>query len=46
MKNNPGLAAVLMWFYYDSNAIEIEDVTAAGEFETFARPQTGEKKSQ
>lgn len=42
MKNNPGLAAVLMWFYYDSNAIEIESVTAAGEFRTFARPQTGE----
>lgn len=46
MKNNPGLAAVLLWFYYDSNAIEIEDVGSAGEFETFAYPQTGEKKSQ
>lgn len=42
MKNNPGLAAVLMWFYYDSNAIEVESVTAAGEFKSFARPQTGE----
>ncbi|MCM1006815.1 MAG: hypothetical protein NC485_02610 [Ruminococcus flavefaciens] len=46
MKNNPGLAAVLMWFYYDSNAIEIEDVCSAGEFETFAYPQTGEKPTQ
>lgn len=46
MKNNPGLAAVLMWFYYDSNAFEIKKVVAAGEFKTFARTQTGEKKSQ
>lgn len=42
MKNNPGLAAVLMWFYYDSNAIEIVDVASEGEFKAFARPQTGE----
>jgi len=42
MKNNPGLAAVLIWFYYDSNAIEIESVVSEGEFKAFARPQTGD----
>ncbi len=30
--NNPGLAAFVIYMYYDSNAIEIEDMTAAGEF--------------
>lgn len=30
--NNPGLAAFVVYIYYDSNAIEIEDMEAAGEF--------------
>lgn len=30
--NNPGLAAFRILIYYDSNAIEIEDMEAAGEF--------------
>ncbi len=30
--NNPGLAAFAIYIYYDSNAIEIEDMEAAGEF--------------
>lgn len=32
-KNNPGLAATLLWFYYDSNAITVKtNVKPAGEF--------------
>ena len=33
-KNNPGLAATLLWFYYDSNAMTVKDnsVKPAGEF--------------
>ena len=33
-KNNPGLAATLLWFYYDSNAMSVttKGVKAAGEF--------------
>lgn len=32
LKNNPGLAAILVWFYYDKNAMEVESVEPAGEF--------------
>lgn len=32
MKNNPGLAAFVVWFYYDSNALEIIDCYPDGEF--------------
>lgn len=31
-KNNPGLAATLLWFYYDSNAMTVKSVKPAGEF--------------
>lgn len=36
LKNNPGLAAILVWVYFDSNAMEIEDVVPAGEFADIA----------
>jgi hypothetical protein len=32
LKNNPGLAAILVWFYYDKNAMEVVSVKPAGEF--------------
>ena len=32
MENNPGLAAALLWFYYDVNAMEILSVEPVGEF--------------
>lgn len=32
LKNNPGLAAILVWFYYDKNAMEVLSVEPAGEF--------------
>lgn len=32
LKNNPGMAAMLVWVYFDSNAMEVEDVIPAGEF--------------
>ncbi|MDE6101431.1 MAG: hypothetical protein K2F73_00425 [Ruminococcus sp.] len=32
MKDNPGLAAMCIWYYYDSNALEIVDCTPDGEF--------------
>lgn len=31
-KNNPGVAAVLLWFYYDRNAMEVVSAEAVGEF--------------
>ncbi len=41
-KNNPGLAAFLVWFYYDSNAMEVVKVSSAGEFaEISNKTQTG-----
>ena len=36
LKNNPGMAAMLVWIYYDSNAMEVEDVIPAGEFADIA----------
>ena len=42
IKNNPGLAAFIVWFYYDANAMDVVSVTSAGEFEDIAsKPQTG-----
>ena len=32
MKNNPGLAAILMKFYYDNNAMEVLSAETVGEF--------------
>ncbi len=37
IKNNPGLAAFFIWFYFDTNALEFVDGCAAGEFEEIAR---------
>ena len=36
LKNNPGMAAMLVWIYYDSNAMEVEDVLPCGEFAEFS----------
>lgn len=36
LKNNPGLAAMLVWVYYDANAMEIKKVSPSGEFAEFA----------
>ena len=44
LKNNPGLAAMLVWVYYDSNAMDVEGIYPSGEFEKFAATATtGEK---
>ncbi len=44
LKDNPGLAAVLVWFYYDKNAMEVVEVDAAGEFaDIAAKTQVGQK---
>ena len=32
LKNNPGLAAILVWVYYDANAMEVVKLMPAGEF--------------
>lgn len=37
IKNNIGLAAFMIRFYYDTNALEFVDACAAGEFETIAK---------
>lgn len=37
IKNNPGLAAFCIWFYFDSNALEFVSAGATGEFEAIAR---------
>lgn len=37
IKNNSGLAAFCIWFYFDSNALEFVDAGATGEFEEIAR---------
>lgn len=36
LKNNPGMAAMLVWVYFDSNAMEVEDVIPAGDFADIA----------
>lgn len=36
IKNNTGLAAFCIWFYFDSNALEFVDAGATGEFEEVA----------
>lgn len=45
MKDNPGLAALVMWYYYDSNALEVVDCVPDGEFAEVSNnsTQTGEK---
>ena len=44
LKNNPGLAAMLVWVYYDANAMTVEGIYPSGEFEKFASSATtGEK---
>ena len=40
MKNNPGLAALCVWFYYDSNAFELVDCAPDGEFAEVAGNKT------
>jgi len=44
MKDNPGLAAFCMWYYYDSNALEVIDCYPDGEFAEVSKnsTQTGE----
>ncbi|MDE6784554.1 MAG: hypothetical protein K2J26_04180 [Ruminococcus sp.] len=37
IKNNSGLAAFCIWFYFDSNALEFLGAGATGEFEAIAR---------
>ena len=32
VKNNTGLAAFCIWFYFDGNALEFVDACATGEF--------------
>lgn len=44
LKNNPGLAAMLLWVYYDSNAMEVQSITAAGDYAKIARgTETGSR---
>ena len=45
MKDNPGLAAMVMWYYYDSNALEVINCVPDGEFAEVSSnsTQTGEK---
>lgn len=43
LKNNPGLAAILVWVYFDSNAMEIQSIRPAGEFADFAKTTSGSK---
>ena len=40
MKDNPGLAALCVWYYYDSNAFEIIDCVPDGEFAEISRNST------
>ncbi|MCM1132652.1 MAG: hypothetical protein NC340_04180 [Ruminococcus flavefaciens] len=37
IKNNKGLVAFVIWFYFDGNAFEFVDAGATGEFEEVAR---------
>lgn len=40
MKDNPGLAALCIWYYYDSNAFEIVDCVPDGEFAEISKNAT------
>ncbi|MCM1506667.1 MAG: hypothetical protein NC177_05985 [Ruminococcus flavefaciens] len=40
MKDNPGLAALCMWYYYDSNALEVIDCVPDGEFAEVSKNST------
>ncbi len=40
MKDNPGLAAFCIWYYYDSNALEIIDCVPDGEFAEISKNTT------
>lgn len=44
MKDNPGLAAICIWYYYDSNAFEVVNCVPDGEFAEVSKnsTQTGE----
>ena len=37
VKNNSGLVAFVIWFYFDSNAMDFISAEASGEFEEIAR---------
>lgn len=37
LKNNPGLAGMLVWVYYDANAMDIKSIAPSGDFAGFAR---------
>ena len=42
LKNNTGLAAMLVWVYYDSNAMDVVSISAAGDYAKIAKgTQTG-----
>lgn len=43
IKNNPGLAGILVWVYYDANAMDVESIRPAGEFANFAKTKVGSK---
>ena len=45
LKDNPGLVATLLWFYYDKNAMVVESVAPVGEFEEIAKHSTDIGKS-
>ena len=47
IKNNPGAAALMMWFSYDANALELQKVKACGEFADIANaPEVGGSKKK
>lgn len=40
MKENPGLAALCVWYYYDSNALEVVNCVPDGEFAEVSKNST------
>lgn len=47
IKNNSGLAAFCIWFYFDSNALEFVEAYPSGEFDEIARStEIGGEKSE
>lgn len=47
IKNNSGLAAFCIWFYFDGNALEFVEAYPAGEFDEIARStQIGGEKAE